>query len=202
MCHASVTIVCARVCVDADGTGGGGVQPRHGDGRPTTLEPKGRSQQFLPVRARLRPMLEVKIENSFLSYSATNQIDIIIIDSALRGENEADLLVNEAAAVRGETEAPGTPYTEGVMQRRDTQTPAGTKLGKRSRVHRIAREAASDLQGKKNKKKQESHAPARPCCLSLLQAQTMTAWQQEMSAGEADRQAETRTATLKHALLC
>lgn len=111
--------------------GGGGVQPRHGDGcRPTTLEPKGRSQQFLAVRARLHPMLEVKIENSFLSYCATTQIDIIIIDSALRAENEADLLVNEAAAVRGETEAPGTPYTEGVMQRRDTQTPAGTKTRK------------------------------------------------------------------------
>lgn len=142
---------------------------------PTTLEPKGRSQQFLPVRARLHPMLEVKIENSFWSYSATNQIDIIIIiiDSALRGENEADLLVNEAAAVRAETEAPGTPYTEGVMQRRDTQTAVGTKLGKRTRVHRIAREAGSDLQGKKNNKKKNRNrmhlpSPAARCCAASL----------------------------------
>lgn len=42
--------------------------------------------------------------------------------------------------------------------------------------------------------------PAVRCCTaSLLQAQTMTAWQQEMSAGEADRQADTHTAALKHA---
>lgn len=162
--------------MDADGTGGGGVQPRHGDGcRPATLEPKGRSQQFLPVRARLHPMLEVKIENYFLSYSATTQIDIIIIiDSALRAENEADLLVNEAAAVRGETEAPGTPYTEGVMQRRDTQTPAGTKLGNRSHVHRIACEAASDLQGKnppqKNRSRMHLPGPAARCCVPLSAA--------------------------------
>lgn len=72
--------------------------------------------------------------------------------------------MKEAAAVRGETEAPGTPYMEGVMQRRDTQTPADTKLGKRSCVHHVAREAASDLQGKKKQKKQESRAPARPSC--------------------------------------